>query len=253
MSDLLSASYRGLDPLIRFNGEFDSGSLHEFDGALASVAPAIPLAAMFSAAIFDRSRPQTLAAALDRMWPVWDESGVAIWSAWVVEGDEQAEAIAAGRGMSVGIAARAMGAELSEIDLTGPTNGVVERWDMRVAAALNERAYGLPPGLFGAVAAAERPDGARCFISHEGERPVAMTISFPSGKDCSIGWVAADPTFQGKGHARAAMTAALVGAREDGFVTTTLQASKAGVPLYLALGYRDLRSAINLWQYARGA
>lgn len=248
---LLAASYRGLDPMLRMFGDSAGGSVHEYDGALACLAPQIPLAALFNSVMFERERPAALEAALDEMWPRYDESGVARWSAWVIEGDAEAEAIAAGRGMRVDSRPLAMGAPLDEIDFTGSTEAVEERWDMPTAAALNELGYGVPPGLFGASGAAGRPEGARCFIASRENRPAAVVLSLPNGDDCSIAWVACDPAFQGKGLAKAAMTAALIGAREDGFATTSLAASPAGAPLYERLGYRDLGVHVNLWQYER--
>lgn len=248
---LLAACYRGLDPLLRMFGDSEGGSVHEHDGALSCVSPLIPLASLFNSTIYDRERPETLDAALAAMWPVYDESGVSFWSAWIVEGDSEAEAIATRRYMSVNATPRAMGAPLSEIDVSTPTGSVEERWDIPTAAVLNQRGYGVPPGLFGAAGAASQPAGARCFIaSHEGE-PASVVISLANGEDCAIVWVASDPAAQGMGLAKAAMTAAMIGAIEDGFATTTLQASAAGAPLYARLGYRDLGVAINLWQYDR--
>lgn len=74
-------------------------------------------------------------------------------------------------------------------------------------------------------------------------------LTFPNDDDCGIFWVATDPVFQGRGFAKAAMTAALKGAVEDGFHTTSLQASKAGAPLYRHLGYEDLGRSVNLWEH----
>lgn len=250
---LLAACYRGLDPLIRLFGDSEGGSVHQLDGALSCVSPLIPLAALFNSTMFDRARPETLDAALERMWPIYDDSGVASWSAWIVEGDDRAEQLAAARAMAVDATPRAMGAALADIDLTAETSAVEEHWEMPTAAALNERGYGVPPGLFGAAGAAEQPAGARCFIARAGERPVSVVVSLENGEDCAIAWVATDPEFQGRGFAKAAMSAALTAARADGFATTTLQASAAGAPLYARLGYRDLGVAINLWQYRRGA
>ncbi len=251
---LLAACYRGIEPFLRLCGDSEGGSLHEHDGAVSALAPMIPLASLFNATLHDRDRPETLAGALDAMWSVYDESPVMRWSAWIVEGDSDAEAIARGRGMSVDSRPLAMGAELDTLDLETSTDCVVERWDLASAARINERAYGVPDGLFGAAAAAPQLPGARCFLaSAEGGEPVAVVVSLPNGEDCGIYWVASEPAAQGGGFAKAAMTAALEAARSDGFVTSTLQASAAGVPLYTKLGYRDLGAAINLWQYTRFA
>jgi len=44
------------------------------------------------------------------------------------------------------------------------------------------------------------------------------------------------------------MTAALKAAADDGFTTTTLQATRAGASVYARLGYENLGRTINLWQ-----
>lgn len=250
---LIAACYRGLDPFLRLCGSSEGGSLHEHDGALSSVAPLIPLASLFNATSFDRARPQTLRSALDAMWQFYDDSPVMRWSAWIVEGDTEAEGIARARGMTIDSTPRAMGAALEELDLSASVGNVVERWDMAEAARINELGYGVPTGLFGATAASPQPERARSFFALDDGQPAAVVISMANGPDCAIYWVASDPARQKRGLAKAAMTAALTAAREDGFATTTLQASAAGVPLYLSLGYRDLGVAVNLWQHTRYA
>lgn len=252
-ADLLAACYRGLDPFLRLAGSFTGSELHATADGLACVAPLIPLASIFNSVVFDRSRPESLESLFELTWPIYDHSPVMRWAAWIVEGDEQAEAIAANRGMSIDSRPRAMGARIDQLDLTASTASVSERWDMATAAVLNERAYGVPAGLFGAAAAAPQPLGVRCFLAADDQTPAAVVLSFANGSDCSIAWVASDPRFQGRGFARAAMTAALVAAREAGFATTTLQASVAGVPLYAGLGYRDLGVSVNVWQHTRYA
>lgn len=249
----MAACYRGLDPFLRLAGSFEASQLLEGADGLACSCPSIPLASLFNATIFDRARPQSLAVMLDSVWPIWERSSAMRWAAWIVEGDSEAEAIAAARGMSVDSRPRAMGAAIDDFDLSASTETVTEVWDMATAASVNERAYGLPSGLFGAAASAEQPVGTRCFISFVGERPAATVISFPNTEDCMIAWVASDPALAAKGHARAAMTAALKAAQLDGFQSSTLQSSAAGVPLYLRLGYHDLGRAVNLWQYTRYA
>jgi ribosomal protein S18 acetylase RimI-like enzyme len=143
---------------------------------------------------------------------------------------------------------RAMGAEISTLDLSGDTSVVSERWDMPEAARLNELGYALAPGKFRALGAVDQPAGVRCFIAESDGAAAASVVTFPNGEDCGIFWVAADPAFQGRGLARSAMTAALKAAADDGFRTTTLQATKAGAPLYLRLGYNDLGRSVNLWE-----
>ena len=220
----------------------------EHEGALSSVVPAIPQASLFNSTIYDRDHPETLDAALTAAEPVYAAAGVKAWGAWILDGDSAAQRIATEHGMKLDSAPRAMGAELSDIDLSGDDSAVSERWDMPTAARLNELGYAVAPGMFRAVGEVDRPDGARCFIAESDGKAAASVVSFANGDDCAIFWVAADPVVQGRGFARAAMTAALRAAVAEGFRTTTLQSSKAGAPLYLRLGYKDLGRSVNLWQ-----
>lgn len=221
----------------------------EHDGALSSVVPAIGQASLFNATMYDRDRPESLDAALTAAEPAYEASGVKAWGAWIIDGDSAAQRIATGHGMKLDSVPRAMGAELSAIDLSGDDSAVGERWDMPTAARLNELGYAVAPGMFRAVGEVDQPEGARCFIAETDGKSAASVVSFDNGEDCAIFWVAADPVFQGQGLAKAAMTAALKAAVSDGFRTTTLQSSKAGAPLYLRLGYEDLGRSVNLWQH----
>jgi ribosomal protein S18 acetylase RimI-like enzyme len=250
---LLAACYRGIEPFVRLTGSFEGSQLHEQSGSLACLAPLIPLSSIFNSVVFDRNRPEALDQALDAIWPIWEASPIQRWSAWIVEGDEQAEAIARRWGLSIDSRPRAMGVVLADTQPARPNGQVEQRWDMVVAAKLNELAYGVPKGLFGAAQSAARPSGARCFIAMAGDHPAAVVISLPNGEDCAIVWVATDPARQRRGHARAALGAALASAKDDGFATCTLQSSPAGVELYRRAGFRDLGAAINLWQHMRYA
>jgi ribosomal protein S18 acetylase RimI-like enzyme len=221
----------------------------EHDRALSSVVSTIPYASLFNSTIYDREDAATLDAALTSAESQYEQSGVKSWGAWILDGDSDAQRIAVAHGMKLDSIPRAMGAELTQMDLTADTSSVTERWDMQEAAKLNELGYAVEPGLFMPMGGVEQPDGARLFIAEDEGEPAASVISFANAEDCAIFWVAADPRFQGRGLAKAAMTAALKAAIADGFKTTTLQSSKAGNGLYLRLGYEDLGRSVNLWQH----
>lgn len=248
MSDLLAACYRNLGPFIRSFGDLPGSRVLEHDGGATSVVPAIPAASLFNSTFYDPARPETLDAALSVAESEYVAAGVTAWGAWILDGDAAAQRIAVEHGMRLDSVARAMGATLSDIDLSVDTSAVGERWDLPTAAKLNELAYAVGPGNFGPLGEIGQSPGARCFIAENEGTAAAAVVTYPNGDDCGIFWVAADPVFQGRGLAKAAMTAALQGAVEDGFQTTTLQASKAGAPLYLRLGYDDLGSSVNLWE-----
>jgi GNAT superfamily N-acetyltransferase len=245
---LLDACYRGLEPFTRMFGGASGSQLIENDGAVTSVVPAIPQAAIFNATIFDRARPEVLDAALTSAASAYAAAAVSAWGVWIVDGEDAAESIAIDHGLSIDSTPLAMGAELSALDVSADTSGVVERWDIAAAATLNELGYRVPAGLFTAVGEVARPEGARCFIAEIGGDAAASVVTFANGDDCGVYWVATHPTVQRQGLARAVVTAALRAAIDDGFKTTTLQATRPGAPLYTRLGYEDLGRTINLWQ-----
>jgi ribosomal protein S18 acetylase RimI-like enzyme len=248
VTDLLDACYRGIDPMVRMLGQLPGAHVTEQDGAIASVVPSIAGASIFNATVYDRARPETLDAALTALEPEYLAAGVKAWGAWILDGDGPAQRIAAKHGMKLDSVPRAMATELASLDLTADISMVDERWDMPTMGRLNELAYAVAPDKFRALGELEQPAGVRCFIAEADGTPAATVMSYPNEDDCAIYWVAADPSFQGRGLAKAAMTAALKAAITDGFRTTTLQASKAGVPLYLRLGYEDLGRSVNLWE-----
>lgn len=249
MTDLLAACYRSLGPFIRSFGDLPGSRVLEHDGGATSVVPAIPNASLFNSTFYDRARPETLDAALTAAEPEYDAAGVTAWGAWILDGDSAAQRIAVEHGMKLDSVPRAMGAQLSAIDLSADTSAVSERWDLPTGAKLNELAYAVGPDKFGPLGAIGQSTGARCFIAEADGAAGSCVVTYPNGEDCGVFWVATDPVLQGRGLARAAMTAALKGAIEDGFETTTLQASKAGAPLYLRLGYEDLGRSVNLWEH----
>lgn len=248
MTDLLSVCYRNIEPVLRSFAGVPGSRLLEHDGALSCVVPAIPKASLFNTTIYDRDRPETLDAALTAAESEYAASNVKAWGAWILDGDGPAQRIAAQHGMKLDSVPRAMGAELSALDLSTDTSAVSERWDMPTAARLNELAYELEPGKFGPLGEIPQPDGVRCFVGESDGHAVATVVTYPNGEDCGIYWVATDPAYRGRGLAKATMTAALKVAVEDGFRTTTLQATKAGHPLYIRLGYEDLGRSVNLWE-----
>lgn len=248
MTDLLDACYRNLGPFIRSFGDLPGSRVFEHDGCATSIVPAIPKASLFNSTVYDRDRPATLDAALTAAEPMYRAAGVGAWGAWILDGDAAAQHIAVEHGMKLDSVPRAMGAQLSAVDLSADTSAVSERWDLPTGAKLNELAYAVGQDKFRPLGAIGRSAGARCFIARADNEAASCVVTYPNDEDCGVFWVATDPVFQGRGLAKAAMTAALNAAVADGFKTTTLQASKAGVPLYLRLGYQDLGRSVNLWE-----
>lgn len=251
VSALIDRCYRGIAPFVRlFTTGTDSARSIELGSVLASVVPASPQRSLLNSIVYDRANPSELASALPALQAEFAAAGVAASSIWVVEGDSEAEAIVVDQGFKLDSSPRAMGAEISALVLDADIGDVDGSWDMPTVAKLNERAYGLGEGEFGAVLDRIPPtEDVYCFTATSAQERVAtvMTLHMPDG-DCTVYFVATDPDHRRAGHARRAMTAALQHAKAAGCVTTTLQATKHGAPLYQLLGYQDLGVAVNLWE-----
>ena len=121
---------------------------------------------------------------------------------------------------------------------------------MVAVAALNDRAYGLPAGTFGDAIGGMGPPSARIYVGAVGDEPVTGCVLVEGEGDAYAGFVATPPEHQGRGYASALLNHALAGARERGCATATLQASEAGAPVYVRLGFRSL-GVIALWERRR--
>jgi GNAT superfamily N-acetyltransferase len=94
-------------------------------------------------------------------------------------------------------------------------------------------------------------DDCAVFVSEESGRPVScggVTVTtrlpgpgVPSGRFAYIQWMATDPSFRRRGHARAVFEAILAWLRERGVRNVELHATPDGEPLYRAYGFDDPR------------
>lgn len=247
----VAACYAGIEPFVRL---FASGSpgarVFEQRSVVGSLIPDSPERSLFNTVVFDREDPKLLQEALPRYVSEVDAAGIRACSVWVVEGDSEAEEIVEREGFSIDSTPRAMGADLDALDLDEHHEEVLMRWDTTGLSRLNEDAYGLERGQFGAVLDRIPEQGsAFCFFAVDGDQPVAcvMTLHTAAG-DCAVYFVATDPDHRRAGHATKTMLAALRHARDSGCKTTNLQATKHGAPVYERLGYEDLGVAVNLWE-----
>ena len=112
--------------------------------------------------------------------------------------------------------------------------------------AINEIAYGYPPGEFAAVERAVVPVHADLLRAPR-RRGRGHPRRRPSGEDAIVAWVATLPEARGRGVSGRLLARALRDARDAGLETTTLQATKLGAPVYSRLGYRDY-GAVHMWE-----
>jgi GNAT superfamily N-acetyltransferase len=218
------------------------------EGLLAAVVPAAPQRSIFNSVCYDD--PAALAAEIDDLQETYESHGVRAWTVWVPEADRETARLLGGRGHSLDSTPRAMAMELTDLAAPPPAPAGVEHGPIAplACAELNDRAYGYGENGFRAALAAET--AIRWHGAFEGEAPVGCVGTIAVGDDCCVTGVATPPEHRGRGIASWLMVRALAEARDGGTVTASLQASKAGAPLYERIGFRDL-GLIEMWELRR--
>jgi GNAT superfamily N-acetyltransferase len=154
------------------------------------------------------------------------------------------------RGHSLDAAPRAMAMEL--VDLGGkppaPEGVVPGSIEPAACAELNDRAYGYGEDGFRAGLAGET--AIRWHGAYADDAPVGCLGTIAVGDDCCVTGVATPPEHRGRGIASWLLARALAEAREEGFASASLQATKAGAPLYERIGFREL-GFIEMWELRR--
>ena len=142
-----------------------------------------------------------------------------------------------------------MAAEIAGLSL--PSVGDLswtETDDIPTIAAINDAAYGFPPPAFAAALSRCLDPSWHAYLALDGGRPVGCVMAYESlDGDCGVSAVATLPEARGSGAASRLLAVALLQAAGRGAVTTTLQATSKGAPLYARLGYRDL-GAMCMWE-----
>jgi GNAT superfamily N-acetyltransferase len=176
--------------------------------------------------------------------------GYCVWIAAHADADLEEEARAAGL-PSVSVdgaprmaldgplpAAEAMpGVDLREVALDN---------DRRAYVAVTAEAYaetGLPPQVVDeqlAQMAALRGPGVRAVVAWEGDRPLAAALVVVSDGVAGIQLVGTIPAARGRGLGGLCTRWAVDAGLELGAVSSVLEASEAGEPLYRALGFIEL-------------
>lgn len=217
------------------------------EGLLAAVVPAAPQRSIFNSVYYDDAA--ALAAEIDDLRAVYESHGVRAWTVWVPEADRETARLLGGRGHSLDSTPRAMAMELTDLAALPPAPGV-EHGPIGppACAELNDRAYGYGEDGFRAALAGET--AIHWHGAFEGEAPVGCVGTIAVGDDCCVTGVATPPEHRGRGIASWLMVRALAEARDEGMVTASLQASKAGAPLYERIGFRDL-GLIEMWELRR--
>jgi GNAT superfamily N-acetyltransferase len=239
-------SRAGQAPTWKLLAEGSGGRVIEREDVVASVIPAAPERSVFNS-VFYRHAPG-LVSQIDRIADEYDEAGIKAWTVWVPEEQRGVAARLERKGHKLDATPRDMAMSLADLrePEPDPELAIREEEDYALMARLNEIAYGYPEGDFRAVAEAKMP-GLRIYFGDLDGETVATLGIWPHGSDAVVIWVATVPEARGRGISGRLLAHSLRDAREAGLETTTLQATKLGMPVYEKLGYRDF-GAQHMWE-----
>jgi GNAT superfamily N-acetyltransferase len=218
------------------------------EGLIASVVPASPQRSLFNGVFY--TDPAALAGEVDALEALYESHGVRAWTVWVPDDDRESARLLAGRGHSLDAEPRAMAMELADLGAGPPAPAGIDPGPIgaEACAELNDLAYGYGPDGFRAGLAGET--SIRWHGAFDGGAPAGCVGAIEAGEDCCITGVATPPGHRGRGIASWLMHRALDEARGRGLTTASLQATRAGAPLYERLGFRDL-GFIEMWELRR--
>lgn len=236
------------DEVEAFGSGAPSSRLIRREGLLAALTPASPRRSLFNSVFLDD--PSVLAAEYEGLAQLYEDAGIEAWTVWVADEDRAAAEFLADRGHVLDAAPRAMAMELSQPpEVPGAPDGVEPGvCDARTAAALNDRAYGYDEDGFRAALAEET--SIRWQGAYAGGEPVSCVGAIEVGDDCCVTGVATPPEHRGRGIASWLLLRVLTAARAAGALTASLQATKAGAPIYERLGFRDF-GFVEMWELRR--
>lgn len=241
----LELNRRSLAATLRALAASAGGEVAELDGVTAVINPAARERSVFNSVVYEDAA--ALAAAQPELARRYERHGCA-WTVWVPEDDRQAAALLERAGHRLDAEPRAMGIELAGCE--EPDLSHLE-WEIaggiEEAAALNDAAYGYPPGTW-IRGTGPDPEGLITYVARLDGEPASTVAARYEGGDGSIWNVATAPAARGRGLAGLLMRKALHDAAAAGCETSTLQATKLGRPVYERVGYRDF-GALQMWEH----
>jgi len=228
-------------------GGAPDSKLLERSGVTGSVVPAAPARSIANCVIYHEAGQ--LRAALDDVAREYREAGVAAWLVWAPDGDDEASQLLEQAGHRRDSSPAAMAFELAGFEAPDP--GDLD-WDAQASAEeisrLNELGYGLPVGELARGLRDLKPGPTtHMYRARVDGETVSVGVVLDTGDEASVVVVATHPDFQGRGLSTRLLGQALAEARERGMVTSSLQASAAGEPIYRRLGYEAF-GRMNMWE-----
>jgi GNAT superfamily N-acetyltransferase len=237
-----------MPPFWRLLAESTGGRAWERDGVFAAIVPGSPQRSFFNSVLYED--PDPMVRTIDDLADLYADAGVNAWTVWVPEADVGvAEALEAA-GHRLDATPRAMAMPLGDLrpPEPDPELEIREEPDYELVSSINEVAYGFAPGEFPVMHG--DLSALRTYLGSIGGETVACAGAFAHGSDCEIVFVAVLPEGRGRGISGRLMARALADAAEQGFETTTLQATKLGQPVYEKLGYGDY-GELQMWERRR--
>ena len=249
--ELRRRAFDGLRAEIEWFGGAPDSSVIRREGLIAAISPRTPERSIFNSVFCDGPKP--LEATADELGEAYDAAGVRAWTVWVRDRDRLSADFLAGRGHVLDAAPRAMALDLRDLSSppAAPTGLELAPCDPNTAAQLNDRAYGYERPAFRAIMEDGNAVSLRWLGAFEDGDTRACVGTIDVGDDCVVTGVATPPEHQRRGIASWTLHAALAEAHERGSATGSLQASRAGAPLYERLGFRDF-GFLEMWELRRG-
>ena len=243
--------HRGaLMSFIRLVGGGGTSQVLEPGGVTASVVPSIPDRSIVNSVAYRDAK--ALEAALNDLAAAYKEAGIRAWTVWVPEDDRDVAALLEAAGHRLDATPTAMIADLTLIP--DPDPGDLD-WGVdastRDVGRINDLAYGWPENTF--IRAMDRfadIDALHLYQARVDGEPVCVLGTYDNGDDCELCFVATLPDHRGQGLARRLVHQALIDARDRGLTVSSLQATKAGYPIYERLGYEPI-CTLEMWERRR--
>lgn len=236
------------DEVEAFGSAAPDSRLIRGDGLVASVTPASPQRSLFNSVFYDEA--SALVREYEALAEAYDAAGIVAWTVWVPDEDRESAELLACRGHLLDAAPRAMAMEVADLPAEPPAPIGIEPGPIgpSTAAELNDRAYGYGADGFRAGLGGET--AIRWHGAYADGEPVGCVGTIEVGDDCCVTGVATPEEYRGRGIASWLMLRALAEARAQGAVTASLQATKAGAPIYARLGFAAF-GFIEMWELRR--
>ena len=209
------------------------------DGVGALSLPGVPERSIMNSVIYERGAD--VAGAYDELESLY--TGAHAWTVWVPDEDTATAEFLVARGHVLDAAPASMAVELAGYEPPAGDLPPLEPAPVERMGAINDAAYPWKDGSLERAMRAVDPEDFHLYIADDA---CVLGIHDCDG-DAGVFFVATLPEARGRGLAGGLLAAALVAARDRGCEISTLQATKAGEPVYLRLGYQSF-GAMQMWE-----